>query len=418
MIVREIPIEEICPAPYNPRKDLKPGDPEYEKLRQVMGHFDLVQPLVWNQRTGNLVGGHQRLKILKERGDLTVPVVVVELDENEEKALNVALNNVQGDWDETKLSDLLQELRCSDFDLGLTGFSIEELDALLPTTIGRTDEDSVPELQPQPVTILGDEWSMGPHTLHCGDATNAVDVEQLLKGHVPKIMVTDPPYGIEYDADWRNRAFGETNRSIGPVLNDDRADWKEAYILYPGPLAYIWHAGIKAPIVGRSLEAAGFEIRTQLVWIKPHFVIGRGCYHLQHEPCYFAVRRGASAHWQGGRKQTTVWEIGNGLSQSGPRKPEDARTFHSTQKPTEAMRRPILNHTIIGASIYDPFCGSGSSIIAAETCGRICFAMELDRLYVDVALRRWELFTGRKATLQANGKTFEDVAKEREIQLL
>src|SRR5262249_15910548 len=182
MIVREILIEEICPAPYNPRKDLKPGDPEYEKLRQVMGHFDLVQPLVWNQRTGNLVVGHQRLKILKERGDLTVPVVVV--DKNEEKGLNIDLNKVQGDWDETKLGDVLQELRCSNFDLDLTGFSVEELDALLPVTIGRIDEDSVPELQPQPVTILGDQWIMGSHILRCGDATNAVDVEQLLKGRV------------------------------------------------------------------------------------------------------------------------------------------------------------------------------------------------------------------------------------------
>src|SRR5215475_9787348 len=143
MIVREIPIEEICPAPYNPRKDLKPGDPEYEKLRKVMGHFDLVQPLVWNQRTGNLVGGHQRLKILKERGDLTVPIVVVDLDKNNEKALNLALNKVQGDWDETKLNNVLKGLHCSNFDLGLTGFSVEELDTLLPLTINRTNEDNV-----------------------------------------------------------------------------------------------------------------------------------------------------------------------------------------------------------------------------------------------------------------------------------
>src|SRR5262249_43140372 len=150
---------------------------------------------------------------------------------------------------------------CADFDLGLTGFSLDELDALLPLTIGRTDEDSLPELQPQSVTILGDQWILDRHTLRGGDATNAVDVEHLLKGHVPNLMVTDPPYGIEYDADWRNRAFGEANRSTGPVLNDDRADWKEAYMLYLGPLAYVWHAGIKAPIVGRSLEAAGFEIR-------------------------------------------------------------------------------------------------------------------------------------------------------------
>jgi len=251
----------------------------------VIGHFDLVEPLVWNERTGNLVGGHQRLKILIERGDLTVPVVVVNLDQNDEKALNLALNKIQGDWDESKLSDILQELRCSDFDLNLTGFSVEELNFLLPLTVGQTDEDSVPELQPQAVTVVGDQWSLGPHVLRCGDATKTADVEQVLNGHIPKIMVTDAPYGIEYDAEWRNRALGEANRSVGPVLNDDRADWEEAYRLYPGSVVYSWHAGVKAHLVARSLEAAGFEIRSQLVWAKPHFVIGRGCYHTQHEVC-------------------------------------------------------------------------------------------------------------------------------------
>jgi DNA modification methylase len=159
-------------------------------------------------------------------------------------------------------------------------------------------------------------------------------------------------------------------------------------------VVYVWHAGTKAHIVGQSLEAAGFDIRHQLMWVKPYFAIGRGHYHVQHEPCYYAVRQGATANWKGGRKQTTFWEIGNGLSQSGPRKPEDARTPHSTQKPVECMRRPILNHTTTGESVYDPFSGSGTTIIAAETCGRICYAMELNAIYVDVALRRWESFTG------------------------
>jgi DNA modification methylase len=413
MIIREISIQDIRPAPYNPRKDLKPGDPEYEKLRQVIGHFDLVQPLVWNERTGNLVGGHQRLKILKERGDVMVAVTVVDLDVNEEKALNLALNKVQGDWDESKLGDVLQELRCADFNLDFTGFSLEELDALLLPIVGQTDEDTVPELRTTAVTIPGDQWRMDRHILRCGDATDANDVQQLLKGHTPNILIADAPYGVQYDAQWRNRALGEANRSIGPVFNDDRADWQAAYALYTGPIIYAWHAGTQAHIVGGSLEAAGFEIRSQIVWLKPNLVISRGCYHPQHECCYFAVRRGATANWHGGRKQTTVWEIGNGLSQSGPRKPEDAKTIHSTQKPCECIRRPMLNHTTIGESIYDPFCGSGTSIIASETCGRICYAMELSPLYVDVAIRRWESFTGKKAILESNGKAFAEIAGER-----
>jgi DNA modification methylase len=416
MEIREIAIRDIRPAPYNPRKDLRPGDPEYQKLQEVIGHFDLVQPLVWNKRTENLVAGHQRLKILKRRGDLTVQVVVVDLDEHEEKALNIALNNVKGDWDETKLSEVLQELRCADFDLALTGFSVEELDKLLaPLTIGQTDEDTVPEPVWQPVTIVGDEWLLGRHRLRCGDATNVRNVQSLLNGEIPNIMITDPPYGVKYDADWRNRALIKANRSTGPVLNDDRADWRQALLLYPGPVVYLWHAGTKAHIVGQSLEAAGFCIRSQIVYVKPHFCIGRGHYHVQHEPCYYAVRTGETADWQGDRKQTTVWEIHNGWSQGAPRKPEDARTVHSTQKPVECMRRPLLNHTRIGESAYDPFGGSGTSLIAAETCGRICYAMELNPIYVDVTIRRWEAFTGRKATLETNGKTFEAIAKEREV---
>src|SRR5262249_33145182 len=167
------------------------------------------------------------------------------------------------------------------------------------------------------------------------------------------------------------------------------------------------HVGTKASTVALSLEACGFEIRTQIIWVKPHFVIGRGHYHVQHEPCWYAVRKGMAGNWRGGRKQTTVWEISNGLSQGGPRQAENALTGHGTQKPVELMRRPILNHTKHRDTVYDPFVGSGTTIIAAETTGRVAFTIDIDPAYVDVVIRRWEQFTGRKATLEGGGQTFD-----------
>ena len=183
--------------------------------------------------------------------------------------------------------------------------------------------------------------------------------------------------------------------------------------MFPGPVAYVWHAGTKAVIVAESLEASGFEIRSQIIWAKPHFVISRGHYHVQHEPCWYAVRESSSANWQGDRRQSTLWEIGNGLGQSGERDEANAITGHGTQKPVECMQRPILNHTRTGDCIYDPFLGSGTTLIAAQQTGRRCLAMELDPIYVDVAVRRWQGFTGKPAVLDGDGRDFEAITQER-----
>jgi len=199
----------------------------------------------------------------------------------------------------------------------------------------------------------------------------------------------------------------------GTVQNDHRADWRAAWELFPGSVAYVWHAGTKSVIVAQSLEASGFEIRSQIIWAKPHFVISRGHYHVQHEPCWYAVRQSCSANWQGDRRQSTLWEIGNGLSQSGERLLENALTGRGTQKPVECMRRPILHHTRPGDSIYDPFLGSGTTIIAAQQTGRRCLAVELDPIYIDVAVRRWQGFTGKAAVLALDGRDFDTVGKER-----
>jgi DNA modification methylase len=207
-------------------------------------------------------------------------------------------------------------------------------------------------------------------------------------------MITDPPFGVNYDPSWRNEAGVSTTSRTGKVANDDRADWREAWALFPGDVAYVWHAGVHASTVADSLVTAGFGIRSQIIWAKPRLVLSRGHYHWQHEPCWYAVRDGATGHWQGARDQTTIWAIGS--ADQG----EDDATVHSTQKPVECMRRPILNNSATGAIVYEPFCGSGTTIIAAETTGRSCFAMELDPRYCDVAIARWEKFTGGKAVVE------------------
>jgi DNA modification methylase len=218
-------------------------------------------------------------------------------------------------------------------------------------------------------------------------------------------MVTDPPYGVEYDPDWRNRADRANGKSYGAsatgqVLNDDRADWREAWALFPGEVAYVWHAGVYSPTVADSLAACGFEIRALIVWGKHRLVIGRGHYHHMHEPCWYAVKKGGTGHWAGDRKQTTLWQIEHNKSETG----------HGTQKPVECMRRPIENNSKKGDEIYEPFSGSGTTIIAAEQTGRRCYAMELSPQYVDVAVLRWQDYTGKQAVRESDGKTFDSLA--------
>jgi DNA modification methylase len=288
-----------------------------------------------------------------------------------------------------------------------------ELQDLLGLATGAIDEDTVIEPARVPVSRRGDLWILGSHRLRCGDSTDPADVAHLMAEHRPILMVTDPPYGVDYRPDWRNAAFGEANRSTGIVQNDNRADWREAWKWFAGPVAYVWHAGTKSVTVAASLEACGFEIRSQIIWAKPHFVISRGHYHVQHEPCWYAVRHAQSAHWQADRCQSTLWSIGNGLAQSGSRLPENELTGHGTQKPVECMRRPVLHHTESGDTIYDPFLGSGTTIIAAEQTRRRCLGMELDPIYVDLVVHRWQAFTGKTAILDGDGRDFEALTQER-----
>jgi DNA modification methylase len=343
----------------------------------------------------------------------TVPVIdCTGWSEPQRRAYILADNALaeQAGWDKDLLGLEFGELAALDFNTTLIGFEPDQLGKLLatPDTVkeGLTDPDAVPEKPKDPVTRPGDVWLLGPHRLVCGDSTDADVVAKALNGVRPLLMVTDPPYGVEYDADWRNHTgdLKRSARAIGKVENDDRADWREVYALFPGEVAYVWHAGTKGGTVQASLEVCGFEIRAQIIWAKSNMVISRGHYHPQHEPCFYAVKKGGKGHWSGDRKQKTLWEID---------KPQKSETGHSTQKPVECMRRPMENNSSPGQAVYEPFCGSGTSIIAAEQIGRVVHAIELSPAYCDVVVLRWQAFVGETATLEATGQTFTELLGER-----
>ena len=256
----------------------------------------------------------------------------------------------------------------------------------------------MPQIESAPsaaVTRAGDVWRLGAHRLVCGDCTDPAVVALALDGAVPHLMVTDQPYGVSYDPTWRaaviDAASGQSKggRALGKVVNDHRANWRDAWALFPGDVAYVWHSALNGHVVRDGLEASRFLVRSQIVWDKGRLIISRGHYHWRHEPCWYAVRKGRTGHWSGDRKQTTVWLMPHRRSETG----------HGTQKPVLAMQRPMENNSRPGDHVYDPFVGSGTTIVAAETVGRVCHAVEIDPGYVDIAVRRWEALTGRKGNL-------------------
>ena len=362
---------------------------------------------------GGIIAGHGRVMAAQRLGIPEVPCMIADgWSEGQKRAYIIADNKLalNAGWDDEMLRTEFAELGDLGFDLGLTGFGEMELASLLEDkTEGLTDPDAVPDAPEIPVTVEGDVWLLGRHRIMCGSSTEADTVEKVLNGVEPHLMVTDPPYGVEYDAAWRNgvkRADGTIvqARAVGKVLNDDKADWREAWALFPGDVAYVWHAGVHAGSVADSLTACDLLIRSQIIWAKNQMAIGRGDYHWQHEPCWYAVRKGRKGHYDGGRKQTTLWQID---------KPRKSQTGHSTQKPVECMKRPIENNSSPGQAVYEPFSGSGTTIIAAEMTGRHCYAIELNPAYVDVAVKRWQDFTGLDALLEGDGRTFDEIAASR-----
>ncbi len=404
------PVGELAPYAANARTHT---DEQIAQIAASIQEFGFTNPIL-SGSDGVIIAGHGRLLAAQRLGLKKVPVITLDhLTEAQRRALVIADNKIaeNAGWDEELLRAELAALQEMEFDLDLVGFSDEELDDLLgdleAEALGEVEgEDEVPETPEDPVSRPGDLWVLGNHRVLCGDSTEATDVERVLGGMTPLLMVTDPPYGVEYDPSWRNQTGAAKTKRTGKVLNDDRADWREAWALFPGDVAYVWHGALHATTVAESLIASGFTIRSQIIWAKDRLVLSRGDYHWQHEPCWYAVKKTGKGHWAGDRKQTTLWQIAN--------KDQDADTVHGTQKPVECMRRPILNNSSPGQAIYEPFMGSGTTLIAAETTGRVCLGIELNPAYVDVAVERWQQLTNEAATLEGDGRSFDEIADERE----
>jgi len=389
-----VALEMIKRAPYNPRK-IKAS--RLDALAKSIGKFGLVEPIVVNRRTMHVVGGHQRLTVLQRENIKEAPVIFVDLDDAHEKALNVALNSpeLQGEFTNDlngMLGDLLKQLDVDDSEL----FNSLRLDALLDTP--REPKDAPPDaaINKQWQVKPGDLWVIGDHRLLCGDSTKREDVARVLGGEKPHLCVTDPPYGVNYDPEWRARAieaghlwqWAKPTRT-GTVMNDDRADWRETWALFPGDVIYSWHPpGADSLTHAVALQESGFVIRMQIIWAKSNSPVGRGDYHVQHEPCWYAVRKGHPARRTDDRTQTTLWKIDLDRNCGGG---------HSTQKPLECMARPIRNHE--PCDVYDPFLGSGTTLIAAANLKRRCFGIEVSPDYCAVILQRAQDALGIKGVL-------------------
>lgn len=402
MLIKQLPISELKPADYNPRKDLQPGDADYEKLKRSLTEFGYVEPVIYNRTTGHVVGGHQRLKVLADLGHTEVDCVVVELDETREKALNVALNKISGDWDDNKLALLIADLDAADFDAELTGFDDEEIAQM----IGSLDDDEVTDdrfdlteaLEAASFVQRGDIWTIGRHRLVCGDATNPDDVQTLMGGKSANLVLTDPPYNVAFES------------SDGLTIRNDAMKADSFYefllaaftnmagVLDKGGSAYVFHADTEGLNFRKAFIDAGFKLSGCCIWVKDSLVLGRSPYQWQHEPGLYGWKQGAKHKWFADRKQTTIWNFAK------PRKNSD----HPTSKPLDLLAYPIRNSTQANAIILDTFAGSGSTLMAAEQTDRIAYLMELDEKYASVILRRYAEATGDAAgiTCQRDGTQY------------
>lgn len=380
----------LKPNPHNWRTH-----PERQKkiLDAMLSEVGWAGVALWNEQTGRLIDGHARREWAIAHGEV-MPVLVGSWSEAEERKILATLDPIadMAEQADEIYRELLKGLETKSDDMRewVDGL-LEELDK--PTgTDGLTDPDEVPDVPEEPITKPGDLWILGEHRLLCGDSTKIEDVSVVLSGSIPFLCVTDPPYGVNYDPNWRNIEAAKGNlpysaSRIGKVLNDDRDNWKEAWDLFPGDVLYSWHpAGATSLVHAKAIQDSGFVIRMQIIWAKSNFPIGRGDYHVRHEPCWYAVRKGRPAQRTDDRTQTTLWQINLDKNVDGG---------HSTQKPVECMARPIRNHE--PCEVYDPFLGSGTTLIACEQLGRMCYGMEIDPHYCDVIVKRWENFTGKKA---------------------
>ena len=409
MRIEQRPIAELTPADYNPRKDLKPCDAEYEKLKASIEQFGYVEPAIFNERTGRIVGGHQRLKVMADLGIDTADVVIVDLDETKEKALNIALNKISGEWDEPKLALLIADLQASDFDVALTGFDLEEIEQLLSLGDDKevTDDgfDFDAALEQAAFVEDGDLWQIGEHRLLCGDATKPENVERLMGGKQANLILTDPPYNVAFKS-----ASGLTIENDAQSDDDFYQFLLAAFtnmvaVSEPGTSAYVFHADTEGLNFRRAFKEAGLYLSGTCIWVKNSLVLGRSPYQWQHEPILFGWKTGGKHRWFAGRSETTIWRFDK------PSKNSE----HPTSKPLDLMGYPIKNSTPANAIVLDTFAGSGSTLMAAAQLNRIAYCMELDPKYASVILRRYaDTYGPEDITCKRGKKTvrFADVVKE------
>ncbi len=383
MQIEKISISKLNPAKYNPRKDLKPGDAEYEKLKRSMDEFGYVEPIIWNKRTGRVISGHQRLKILKSMGYADVECVVLDLDEVKEKALNVALNKIGGEFDIPLLTDLLKDLSDSDFDATLTGFDLTEIDELFSKADDKEGKDDgydvTKALEESSFVNRGDVWLLGKHRMLCGDATNPEDVKALMDGKKANLILTTPPYNVNFES------------ASGLKIKNDRQDSENFYNfllssfknmashLAEGGSAYIFHADTEGLNFRKAFIDSGFHLSGVCIWEKNSFVMGRSPYQWGHEPILYGWLKTGKHKWYAGRAESTIWQYDK------PKKNAD----HPTMKPIPLLCYPIKNSSAVNSIVLDTFGGSGSTLIACQQMDRVCFTMELDPKYASVIVRRY-----------------------------
>ena len=412
MEIKELPLKELKPAAYNPRKKLKKGDKEYEKIKQSLLKFGYVDPIIVNEDL-TVIGGHQRLTVLKDLDYETAKCVIVDLPKEDEKALNIALNKITGQWDEALLADLLLDLQESDFNLDLTGFEPPEIDDILSNVHDKElfeDEfDVEEELKKPTVSRHGDIWQLGKHRVICGDSTKAETYKQLLDDRKANLVVTDPPYNVDVE------------ETAGKILNDNMSDGDFYQFLLSmftqvenhmedNASIYVFHADTEGLNFRKAFKDAGFYLSGCCIWKKNSLVLGRSPYQWQHEPCLYGWKKKGKHQWFSDRKQTTIWEYDR------PKSSKD----HPTMKPIQLMAYPIQNSSMRGTIVLDPFLGSGSTLIAADQTGRVCYGIELDEKFVDVIVKRYIEVTGdTEVTVQRNHEvlTYNQVLKELEEQV-
>ncbi len=402
MIVEKKNTADLMPADYNPRKALKPGDLEYEKLKRSIEQFGYVEPVIWNKTTGRVVGGHQRLKVLMDMGYTEVDCVVVELSEEKEKALNVALNKISGEWDKEKLALLITDLQGVDFDVSLTGFDPAEIDDLFKDAVkdGVKEDnfDVAAELEKPTISKAGDIWMLGRHRLICGDSTKEETFEQLMAGKKVNLVITDPPYNVNYEG------------SAGKIQNDNMADaafydfllaafQNTESVMADDASIYVFHADTEGLNFRKAFADAGFYLSGCCIWKKQSLVLGRSPYQWQHEPCLYGWKKKGKHLWYTGRKESTIWEFDK------PKKNGD----HPTMKPIPLLAYPIMNSSLTNSLVLDPFGGSGSTLIACEQTDRICYTIELDEKFCDVIVKRYieQVGTADEVSVQRDGLTYK-----------